>query len=120
MDFLTLLIMFVLSSLSEGLRLSVLEAYALGKPVIASNVGAVSEVVIDGYSGLLVPSRDWKQLANAILKLISNSKLAQEMGKRGRTIIETNYNWNSILEKYEQIYRHLFKQSKSQKFACAR
>jgi len=102
----------ILPSLSEGLPLSVLEAYALGKPVIASNVGAVSGVVIDCYSGLLVPSRDWKQLANAILCLISNPTLAQEMGKRGRAIIETNYNWHNILEKYERIYRHLLNRVK--------
>ena len=81
MDFLTLLIMFVLSSLSEGLRLSVLEAYALRKPVIASNVGAVSGVVVDGYSGLLVPSRDWKRMANAILRLISNPHTRPRNGK---------------------------------------
>jgi glycosyltransferase involved in cell wall biosynthesis len=91
-------------SLSEGLPLSILEAAATGKPVVATNVGAISEVVVNGYTGLLVPPRDWKKLAEAILTLINNSETMQKMGTRGKIIVEKNYNWIDILNNYEAMY----------------
>lgn len=96
--------MLVLPSLSEGLPISILEAYAVGKPVIASNVGAVSEVVIDGYTGLLIPPKNWKQLADVLLYFISNLESMRRMGIHGKKLVEKKYKWDNILDTYEQIY----------------
>lgn len=97
----------VLPSLSEGLPLIILEAYALGKTVVASNVGAVSEVVINGYNGLLVPPENWKSLARAILYLIWNPDIIKYMGKNGKKFVSTKYDWGRIINQYEKIYENL-------------
>jgi len=99
--------LFVLPSLSEGLPLSILEACAIGKPIVATNVGAVNEIVIHGYNGILVSPKNWKQLIKAIQYLINNPELMQEMGLRGKDLVEKKYDWNTILNIYEEIYQSL-------------
>jgi glycosyltransferase involved in cell wall biosynthesis len=101
----------VLPSLSEGLPLSILEAFAIEKPVVATNVGAVSEVVLNERNGLLVPPRDSTRLAEAISRLIRNSDLMLKMGKHGKDLIKEKYNWDDILEMYEEIYARALKKS---------
>lgn len=71
-------------SLTEGSPLAVLEAMAMGKPIVASNVGGIKEILKDGETGLLVPSEDPSALAEKILHLIGNSQEARELGKRAR------------------------------------
>jgi len=95
----------VLPSLSEGLPISILEAYAIGKPVIATNVGAVGEIVINGYNGILIPPQDWNQLTKAILYLINNPKLMQKMGIQGKNLVKKKHNWDTVLNTYEKIYQ---------------
>jgi glycosyltransferase involved in cell wall biosynthesis len=97
--------LFVLPSISEGLPLSILEAYALEKPVVATNVGAVSEIVIEGRSGLLVPPKDREQLSNAILHLLRRPQLMQNMGSYGKDLVGRNYDWHNILNNYERMYQ---------------
>src|SRR4029079_6539900 len=73
----------VLPSLSEGLSNSLLEAMAAGVPVIATNVGGNPEVVQDGRSGLLVPSRDANALAQAMIRILESPDLACRFGDAG-------------------------------------
>lgn len=76
--------MFVLSSRSEGLGLVIVEAMAAGRPVVATRVGGVPEVVVDGETGLLVPPDDPGALAVAIRRLLADPALAARMGEAGR------------------------------------
>ncbi|MGB9553268.1 MAG: glycosyltransferase, partial [bacterium] len=73
----------VLTSISEGLPVTLLEAMALKKPVVATKVGGVPEVVQDGITGLLVPPGDAPGLARALISLFKNPKLMETMGERG-------------------------------------
>jgi glycosyltransferase involved in cell wall biosynthesis len=75
---------FVLSSLSEGMPISVLEAMAAGLPVVASNVGGIPEQVVDGETGLLVPPDDPAALAAALECLLDEPELRARMGAAGR------------------------------------
>ena len=68
----------------EGFGISFLEAGARGKPVIGGNHGGVPEVIVDGETGFLVDPYDVQELADAIIKLLTDSKLAEEMGRKGK------------------------------------
>jgi glycosyltransferase involved in cell wall biosynthesis len=74
---------FVLPSLSEGLGLVTLEALATGVPVIATRVGGIQDILIDGYNGLLVEPRDAKSLAKAVLRILSDASLKNRITKAG-------------------------------------
>jgi glycosyltransferase involved in cell wall biosynthesis len=75
--------LFVLSSSSEGLPLSVLEAMAAGLPVIASRVGGIPELVVDGVTGILVPPGDESALGAALRRLVDDSALRRRLGDAG-------------------------------------
>jgi glycosyltransferase involved in cell wall biosynthesis len=72
---------FVLPSVSEGLGLVLLEAMACGVPVVASNVGGVPDIVTDGYNGLLVKTGDVRDLAEAVIKILSDKALAKRLSE---------------------------------------
>jgi glycosyltransferase involved in cell wall biosynthesis len=94
-------------SLSEAFGMSLIEAGSCEKPVIASDVGGMPEIVINGETGLLVEANSVKDLSRAILKLISNNYLSKKMGKNGRKRVLKCYNWESIVEdlfnEYEKV-----------------
>ena len=71
---------FVLSSRSEGLPVSVLEAMAAGLPVVASRVGGLDELVVDGETGILVPSGDHEALAAALTTMVEDRGLRRRFG----------------------------------------
>jgi len=81
----------VVPSLFEGFGLTAAEAMTAGKPVVASNVDGLREVVQDGISGLLVPPGNSKALGQAILELLANPAKAASMGERGKKIVETEF-----------------------------
>jgi glycosyltransferase involved in cell wall biosynthesis len=95
---------FALSSLTEGVSLTILEAMATGLPVAATNVGGNPEVVTDGVTGLLVPPGDPVAMAEALLQLWQNPKLRVLMGKAGRERVETNFNAREMVRAYEGLY----------------
>lgn len=95
---------------SEGFGLAILEAGACGKPVIASRVGGLPEVVEDGGSGLLVPPNDECALSEAILKVLGDEGLAQRMGKRGRELAEAR-DWSKVVGAYRAIYEEVLEKS---------
>ena len=94
----------VLTSDAEGCSNSLLEAMALGKPVVATDVGGNREVVQHGETGLLVPAKNSQALAEAIITLIRNPKLAQAMGQRGKERAFTQFDMKSMVHKYESLY----------------
>jgi glycosyltransferase involved in cell wall biosynthesis len=104
---------FVLSSKREGLPMSILEAMAAGLPVIATKVGGIPEVVKDGENGVLVPPQDQNSLANAICRVLDDSKFAAKLGRGARISIEENYSIKNITEAYSELYLSVI-QRKSQ------
>lgn len=95
---------FVLPSLSEGLPLSVLEALALQKPVVATNVGGIPEIVEDGVTGYLVPPEDPEALADRILRLLRDPRLAAGMGRAGRNRVEEAFGLEQMIRNYQSLY----------------
>jgi len=95
---------------SEGFGLTLLEANATGKPVVASNVGGIPSVVTDGVNGLLVPPRDEKTLAETIIDLMKDEGKLHEMGLNGRRVAEA-HDWKHIVKKTEEIYREVLEDS---------
>ena len=98
---------FILPSLSEGLPISILEAYALGKPVIATNVGAVPDLVVNEKTGLLVASRNPMEIENAIRYLLENPEIAHAMGVNGKEFVKKHHNWDDIIDEYEALHNSL-------------
>src|SRR5215218_4846416 len=82
---------FVMSSVTEGLGTSLLDAMACGRPVVATNVGGIPEVVVDGETGLLVPPRDAGALAAAIGRLLGDRALRERMGAAGLARVQSTF-----------------------------
>ena len=100
---------FVMPSVSDGESFGVaaVEAAATGLPVIATRVGGVPEVVIDGTTGYLVERRNVEQLAAAMRKLIDEPALRIKMGKAGRENVEKKYRWENNVRAMENVYREI-------------
>ncbi len=103
-ELLEIIDIFVLPSISEGLPLSLLEAMAMAKPVVATRVGGIPEVVIHGQTGLLVPPWNSRFLAEGILFLLRNSHVAKQMGGKGREQIAKMFTFKQTIARYEQLY----------------
>jgi glycosyltransferase involved in cell wall biosynthesis len=98
---------FILPSLWEGMPNAVLEAMAAGKPVVATEVGGVPELVLHGETGILLPPRDPDALARAILDLCTDPVKARTMGEAGRVRVQEHFSIASMLEKTERLYQEL-------------
>lgn len=100
---------FALPSLSEGLPLTVLEAMAARLPVVASNVGALPELVEEGSTGFLVEPKQEAALAERLGRLIANQSLAKAFGEQARRKVECEYSLNRMLRRYADLYNSVFK-----------
>jgi len=96
--------LFVLPSLSEGLPNVILEAFASGKPVVASDVGGVSEIVNHEVNGLLVPPQQSDHLAEAIERILSDPLWGKEMGNSGHEKVKAEFTFEAQTEKLEKRY----------------
>jgi glycosyltransferase involved in cell wall biosynthesis len=99
--------MLVQSSLTEGTSLAVLEAAALGLPVVVTRVGGNPEIVLDEQTGLLVPTKNPAQLAAAMLRIWSDPDLGRRMGLAGRKRVEENFDVRKTIANYEALYQEL-------------
>ncbi len=95
----------VMPSRREGLGVAALEAMAAGRPVIASAVGGLREVVVDGRTGLLVPPDDPVALAAALARMIHDDGLRMRLGAAGPARIEEGFSAAQMVAAYNQIYR---------------
>ena len=96
---------FVLPSLWEGFPLSLLEASAAGKALVATDVEGNNEIVKAGVNGLLVPPRDSGALARAVGELISNVSIRRSMGERAREIAGISYSGEIMIDSIAALYR---------------
>lgn len=104
---LNLLDVFVLSSINEGTPNSILEAMSCGKPVVATRVGGVSELVIDQETGILIRPKDTQSLANEVINLLNNPDRAKEMGIKGRERVVEFFDIDKCVEKTKKIYHEI-------------
>jgi glycosyltransferase involved in cell wall biosynthesis len=95
---------FVLPSLNEGLPMTILEAMAASRPVIATRVGAIPKVIQDGETGLLVDPGDIHGLRDALARLLTDSDLCCRLGAAGHDWVSRNYTSEAMALKYRQMY----------------
>lgn len=93
----------------EGLPKSLIEADAIGRPVITCNSVGCKETVIDGYNGYLIPTKDVDALVEKLDVLLGDAKLRQEMGKNSRKYAEENFSIDVVIERHLNIYSELVK-----------
>lgn len=98
---------FAFPTFGEGFGLALLEAMTSGKPVVASKVMAIPEIVIDGETGLLVPPDDSDALARALLKLMSDPRKCQQFGTAGRQRVEAEFTLDRMVQKTIEVYEKL-------------
>ncbi|MBC2694337.1 MAG: glycosyltransferase family 4 protein [Desulfobacteraceae bacterium] len=95
----------VLCSTTESQGLVILEAMSFALPVIATDVNQVRETVINGRTGLLIPSNDDEALAEAMLKLLKNDNLAKRLGAQGRALVEDKYSLEKMIHETANLYK---------------
>ena len=88
----------------DGLPNVALEAMAAGKPLVASRVGGLPELVRDGENGVLVAEKDSRALADAIVVLAGDAGLRERLGANGREEIRDARSWASVAERFVGIY----------------
>jgi len=98
---------FCLPSLQQGIGVMMLEAMALGRPVIASGVGGVVSVIEDNRTGLIVPPSDSRSLADRIIELLQNRERAREIAATGQQLIRDRFNETRMLDEMIQVYREV-------------
>jgi glycosyltransferase involved in cell wall biosynthesis len=98
---------FVLPSLAEGISNTILEAMATGLPVVATDVGGNSELVVEGETGLLVPRSDPDALATAIRCYVETPGLRRRHGENARKLCEAEFSIATMVNNYQALYENL-------------
>lgn len=99
--------LFVMSSTLEGFCNSVLEAFAVGVPVVSTRAGGLPEMVLHEETGLLAPIRDPEALAKAMIRLMTDEKAATSLAANARHLVETEYTVDKMVERTRQAYQDL-------------
>jgi glycosyltransferase involved in cell wall biosynthesis len=117
---LSIMDIFVFPSVMEGLGLAIIEAQAMGLPVVASDVGGIYTLVKDGINGFLVPAKEPEALAETVLRLLKDKKLANAMGKQAREQARQHFNLKEMIEGIERVYMTVTSLSTSLKTSTER
>lgn len=99
--------LFVLTSISEGIPVTFIEAMGAGLPIVATNVGGVSEVVQHDETGILTPSANFEALADAVIRLAKAPELAEKMGQSGRRRAQQVFTEERMHSAYEKLYEEM-------------
>jgi len=94
----------VLPSRYETFPMVLLEVYACAKPIVASNVGGLRELIVDGETGLLFEVGDFRQLAEKMLYLLNDGGKAAEIGRKARKLVEEKYSLDKVVDDLEELY----------------
>ncbi|VAW92008.1 hypothetical protein MNBD_GAMMA22-2531 [hydrothermal vent metagenome] len=103
---------FVMPSHWEGLPMALLEAMAMSKPVIASRVGGIPDVISDGVNGLLINKCDYLSLKNAFQKLLPDTELRNKLGKEAKKTVLEKYSAKNVSQQYELLYQKIIESHK--------
>jgi glycosyltransferase involved in cell wall biosynthesis len=98
---------FVMSSVTEGLGTSLLDAMACGKPIVATTAGGMPEVVVNGRTGLLVPPRDHEAMAGAIVRLLRDEALRARMGEAGEARVREQFSSERMVQDTLAVYQRV-------------
>jgi L-malate glycosyltransferase len=98
---------FVMSSVTEGLGTSLLDAMACGKPIVATTAGGMPEVVKDGTTGILVPPRDHEAMAEAIIRLLNDGEARRAMGEAGQARARVYFRAERMVQDTCDVYRRV-------------
>lgn len=111
-DWLALMDVLVMASYAhEGVPQAVLQAMAMGKPVVASQAGGIPEVITPEANGLLVPAKDPDALARAMHRLLQDKGLREDLGRRGKTLVSERFSLEQMATKVETLYAQLLPRS---------
>ncbi|MGD0477843.1 MAG: glycosyltransferase family 4 protein [Nitrososphaerales archaeon] len=94
----------VVPSISEPMGIVLLEAMSMMKPVVATNVGGIPEIVQDSFNGLLVPPRDSDAISHAIKRLLTDKDLSNRLASNGRKVVEDRFSWSAIASDVSALY----------------
>ncbi len=104
---------FVFPSLAEALGTAILEAMAMKKPVVGSQVGGIPEIVEEGRTGYLVDPEDPRAIAERVIHLLRNAELRRKMGLEGRKFVEAHYDARLMVQRLEKLYCELVEAGKT-------
>lgn len=107
-EYLGVMDVFCMSSLWEAMPFMLLEAMAMGKPVVATGVGGIPEVLEDKKGGFLVPPGSPGQMASGIINLLKDEEMKNKMGKQNRERVENFFSLKIMIGKYEELYEKLY------------
>ncbi|EQB63735.1 MAG: Glycosyl transferase group 1 [candidate division Zixibacteria bacterium RBG-1] len=89
---------------TEGLGVVLIEALSYKKPVVASNVGGITDIVIDKKTGILVPEKNSDELAMALKKILADTNLAKRLGEEGYKYVQEKFGWDRIIKQLKDVY----------------
>jgi glycosyltransferase involved in cell wall biosynthesis len=95
------------SSINEGTPVSAIEAMAAGRPVVATCVGGMPDLITEGEAGYLVPAEDAKALATAVASLLKDPKASRQMGQRARAVVKERFAAQRLITDMERLYQEL-------------
>jgi glycosyltransferase involved in cell wall biosynthesis len=99
--------LFAMSSVTEGLGTSLLDAMACARPIVATTAGGIPEIVEDGATGVLVPPRDHTALADAIVRMLSDAALRQRIGNAGLARVSERFTVDRMVDETAKVYERV-------------
>ncbi|WP_422107354.1 glycosyltransferase family 4 protein [Winogradskyella sp.] len=102
--------LFILPSFSEGFSMSVLEAMAMGLPVVTTPVGALEDIIKDNFNGVLVKPNSPNDISRAVKKILGHTQLIEEYGRNNVHQVSENYSVNVVVKEYVKIFNNVLNQ----------
>jgi len=109
---LTSIDLLVMPSLLEGLPMALLEGMAMAKPIVATKIEGITEVLEDGKTGLLVPPKNTDALAGAIIQILNNKTKSNLLGQNARKMVEEKFSVEKMVEQIEWLYEGLLNEKR--------